>query len=123
MALNPKTFLYELDTATSVATVTLNRPERLNALTFEVYEELRDFFYALDTEPGVRAIILTGSGRASTGRRRRGHHRCPARAGLPGPAGVRAAMGTSLPRAMSVVEVSGLVDEGAMVEIEATAVI
>ncbi|MEO5511480.1 MAG: enoyl-CoA hydratase family protein [Longimicrobiales bacterium] len=64
MSLNPKTFLYELDANTSVATVTLNRPERLNALTFEVYEELRDFFHALDREPGVRAIILTGAGRA-----------------------------------------------------------
>jgi enoyl-CoA hydratase/carnithine racemase len=63
-SMNPKSFLYAFDAATSVATVTLHRPERLNALTFEVYEELRDTFYRLDTEPGVRAIILTGSGRA-----------------------------------------------------------
>src|SRR5206468_2743063 len=41
----------------------LYRPERLNALTFEVYAELRDAFRALDTEPGVRAIVLTGAGR------------------------------------------------------------
>ena len=47
-----------------VATITLNRPERLNALTFEVYKELRDTFQRLDTEPGVRAIIITGAGRA-----------------------------------------------------------
>jgi enoyl-CoA hydratase/carnithine racemase len=46
-----------------VATITLNRPERLNALTFEVYAELRDAFRALDTEPDVRAIVLTGAGR------------------------------------------------------------
>jgi len=60
----PRSFLYHLDAATGVATLTLNRPERLNALTFEVYAELRDTFKALDTEPGVRAIVLTGAGRA-----------------------------------------------------------
>ena len=64
MALASKSFLYSVDPATSVATITLNRPERLNALTFEVYAELRDTFRALDTEPGVRAIVITGSGRA-----------------------------------------------------------
>jgi enoyl-CoA hydratase/carnithine racemase len=62
--MNPTTFLYSFDADTSVATITLNRPERLNALTFEVYNELRDTFHALDTAPGVRAIVLTGSGRA-----------------------------------------------------------
>ncbi|PYO86978.1 MAG: enoyl-CoA hydratase family protein [Gemmatimonadetes bacterium] len=59
-----KSFLYDLDTKTAVATITLNRPERLNALTFEVYRDLRDTFRNLDTEPGVRAIIITGAGRA-----------------------------------------------------------
>ncbi len=59
-----KSFLYDLDTQTAVATITLNRPERLNALTFEVYRELRDTFRNLDTEAGVRAIIITGAGRA-----------------------------------------------------------
>ena len=56
--------IYELDETTSVATITLNRPERLNALTFEVYTELRDKFRALDAQPGVRAIVITGAGRA-----------------------------------------------------------
>jgi enoyl-CoA hydratase/carnithine racemase len=56
--------LYEHDSETSVVTITLNRPERLNALTFEVYGELRDTFRALDTEEGVRAIVITGAGRA-----------------------------------------------------------
>ena len=46
-----------------IAIVTINRPERMNALTFDVYAELRDTFAALDTEPGVRAIVLTGAGR------------------------------------------------------------
>jgi enoyl-CoA hydratase/carnithine racemase len=64
MALKPKSFLYSVDPATAVATIILNRPERLNALTFEVYTELRDTFRALDTAPGVRAIVITGSGRA-----------------------------------------------------------
>ncbi len=64
MPLAPKSFLYEHDTKSSVATITLNRPERLNALTFEVYAELRDIFRALDTESGVRAIVITGEGRA-----------------------------------------------------------
>ena len=64
MPIEPKSFRYELDPATGVAAVTLDRPERLNALTFEVYEELTAVFQALDTEPGVRAILLTGSGRA-----------------------------------------------------------
>jgi len=57
-------FLYELNANTSVATITLNRPERLNALMFETYKDLRDTFVRLDTEPGVRAIVITGAGRA-----------------------------------------------------------
>jgi enoyl-CoA hydratase/carnithine racemase len=63
MPIAPKSFLYAADPKTGVATITLNRPERLNALTFEVYAELRDAFRALDTEPDVRAIVLTGAGR------------------------------------------------------------
>src|SRR5512145_3303857 len=63
MPIAPKSFLYAVDRDTQVATLTLNRPERLNALTFEVYAELRDTFRALDSEPGVRAIVLTGAGR------------------------------------------------------------
>ena len=61
---SPKSFLYAHDGTTGVATITLDRPDRLNALTFEVYQELLDTFLALDTEDGVRAIVLTGSGRA-----------------------------------------------------------
>jgi len=62
MTLRPKSFAYEASAET--ATITLNRPERLNALTFEVYKELRDTFRALDTDPEVRAIIIAGAGRA-----------------------------------------------------------
>ena len=59
----PATFLYEQD-AQGIATITLNRPERLNALTFEVYRELTDPFAALCHEPDVRVVVITGAGRA-----------------------------------------------------------
>lgn len=59
----PRSFLLDCDTKTKVARITLNRPERLNALTFEVYDELRNTFRALDTEPEVRAVVITGAGR------------------------------------------------------------
>jgi enoyl-CoA hydratase/carnithine racemase len=59
----PTTFLYER-TDDGVATITLNRPERLNALTFEVYRELSDTFAALADEEDVRSVVITGSGRA-----------------------------------------------------------
>ena len=64
MPLHYDTFRYAFDEPTGVATLTLNRPERLNALTFDVYRELRQAFLDLDSEPGVRAVMLTGSGRA-----------------------------------------------------------
>ena len=60
---DPDSFEYVLDTETGVATVTLNRPERLNALTFAVYDELRRAFYALSDEDDVRVVIITGTGR------------------------------------------------------------
>jgi len=60
--LEPKSFLYEA--RDGVATITLNRPERLNALTFEVYRELTDAFAALRHEESVRAVVVTGAGRA-----------------------------------------------------------
>ena len=58
----PSTFLYEQ--AAGVATITLNRPERLNALTFEVYRELTDTFAALAKQKDVRVVVITGAGRA-----------------------------------------------------------
>ena len=61
--LAPNSFLFE-KTAAGVATITLNRPDRLNALTFEVYRELTDTFAALKDEPDVRAVVITGAGRA-----------------------------------------------------------
>ncbi len=64
MTIAPKSFLYSVDASTGVATITLNRPDKLNALTFEVYRELTDTFRALGKEPGVRAVVITGAGRA-----------------------------------------------------------
>ncbi|MBL0938399.1 MAG: enoyl-CoA hydratase family protein [Gemmatimonadaceae bacterium] len=45
-----------------VATITLNRPERKNPLTFESYAELRDCFRALRQATDVKVIVLTGAG-------------------------------------------------------------
>src|SRR5882724_4090515 len=59
----PKSFLYEIS-ANGVATITLNRPERLNALTFEVYRELTNLFASLANETDVRVVVITGAGRA-----------------------------------------------------------
>lgn len=44
------------------ATITLNRPEKKNPLTFESYAELRDLFLALQQASDVRAVVLTGEG-------------------------------------------------------------
>ena len=45
-----------------VATITLNRPERKNPLTFESYAELRDLFRALVHDTEVHAVVVTGAG-------------------------------------------------------------
>ncbi|MFN2576725.1 MAG: enoyl-CoA hydratase family protein [Pyrinomonadaceae bacterium] len=59
---SPKSFLYEQ--RDGIGTITLNRPERLNAITFEVYHELTAFLAALRDEKDVRVVIITGAGRA-----------------------------------------------------------
>jgi enoyl-CoA hydratase/carnithine racemase len=53
-------FLYAVDDG--VATLTFNRPEVMNALTFEVYGQLRDLFEALRYDEAVRVVVLTGAG-------------------------------------------------------------
>ncbi len=50
------------DIADGVATLTLDRPERKNPLTFALYAELRDWFVSLRNEPSVRAVVLHGAG-------------------------------------------------------------
>ncbi|MCE4944032.1 MULTISPECIES: enoyl-CoA hydratase family protein [Streptomyces] len=50
-------------TQDGVATVTLARPEKLNALTFAAYADLRDLLAELSRERSVRALVLAGEGR------------------------------------------------------------
>ena len=59
--IDPKSFLYEERDA--VAFITLNRPDRLNSLTFEVYRELTDTLSALRSRDEVRVVVITGRGR------------------------------------------------------------
>jgi enoyl-CoA hydratase/carnithine racemase len=54
---------FGFDVTDGVATITLDRPEKLNALTFDVYADLRDLFAELPHRGDVRAAILTGTGR------------------------------------------------------------
>src|SRR2546421_9122920 len=46
-----------------VATLTFDRPQRLNALTFEVYADLRDLLTDLPQQEDVRVLVITGTGR------------------------------------------------------------
>jgi enoyl-CoA hydratase/carnithine racemase len=52
----------EYASAERVLTITLDRPERKNPLTFELYAELRDRFRALEHDAEVKAVVLTGAG-------------------------------------------------------------
>jgi 2-(1,2-epoxy-1,2-dihydrophenyl)acetyl-CoA isomerase len=81
----------QLTRENGIATVTLNRPDKLNALSAEMYHELAEQFSALGNDDETRAVILTGAGHAFcaggdvgsmgsydvvAGRKRsRGHHR------------------------------------------------
>jgi enoyl-CoA hydratase/carnithine racemase len=62
----PRSFSYE--ERDKVGIVTLSRPDRYNALTFEVYRELTDFFAVVDRRAlvsgGARALVLQGEGKA-----------------------------------------------------------
>ena len=62
MAPQFETVLVDVDR--KVATVTLNRPEKKNAINFVMQRELHDAIWALDADDGVRAIIVTGAGDA-----------------------------------------------------------
>lgn len=56
----PKHFRWE--TSGPVATVTLNRPEKKNPLTFDSYEELRQTFHRLADSGRIKAVVITGAG-------------------------------------------------------------
>src|SRR3954471_8314460 len=57
-----ETITYEV--AEQILTITLNRPEKLNAFNGAMQKELIDAFDAADKDDEVRAIIVTGAGRA-----------------------------------------------------------
>lgn len=54
---------FDLSVADGVGTVTLNRPSKLNALTFDVYADLRDLLVEIEHRDDVRALVITGTGR------------------------------------------------------------
>lgn len=56
------THVVDLTIADGIATVMLNRPEKMNALNLEMWEQLAGHFDALDQEPGLRCVILRGAG-------------------------------------------------------------
>jgi enoyl-CoA hydratase/carnithine racemase len=63
--MNPETYApqhFLWDVADGIATITLNRPDRKNPLTFDSYAELRDLFRALVYADGVKVVVLTGAG-------------------------------------------------------------
>jgi enoyl-CoA hydratase/carnithine racemase len=53
--------LISAQTADAIATITINRPERRNALTLPMYSTLADALATADAEPSVRVIVLTGA--------------------------------------------------------------
>jgi enoyl-CoA hydratase/carnithine racemase len=57
---HPNHFLWKFENG--VATVTLNRPERKNPLTFDSYDELRDMFHDLKRARQVKAVVIAGAG-------------------------------------------------------------
>ena len=56
-----ETILYETDTGK--ARITLNRPEKLNAISIQMQQELRDALLAADRDPAVHVAIIRGAGR------------------------------------------------------------
>jgi enoyl-CoA hydratase/carnithine racemase len=58
--LEPSHFLWDFDG--DVATITLNRPDKKNPLTFDSYAELRDLFFELEHTPAVKCVVITGAG-------------------------------------------------------------
>lgn len=56
-------FLVDVDDV-GVATVTINRPEKMNAFTYDMERDIAQIMWALDADEDVRVIVLTGAGRA-----------------------------------------------------------
>ncbi len=66
-ALTTKWDHFDFSVTDSVATVTLNRPEKLNPLTFESYADLRDLLFELPHHDGVKVLVIQGEGRGFCG--------------------------------------------------------
>ena len=60
-----QTILFERNEG--VGMVTLNRPDQLNAFTPQMLQELMDVFKGMERDPDVRAILITGAGKAFCG--------------------------------------------------------
>jgi enoyl-CoA hydratase/carnithine racemase len=58
---------FRFDVADGVATVTLNRPEKLNPLTFESYADLRDLLHELPHRDDARVLVVRGEGKGFCG--------------------------------------------------------
>jgi enoyl-CoA hydratase/carnithine racemase len=58
---------FDFASGDGVATVTLNRPEKLNALTFEAYADLRDLLHELPHHQDVRVLVIRGEGKGFCG--------------------------------------------------------
>ncbi|MDP3135454.1 MAG: enoyl-CoA hydratase-related protein [Burkholderiaceae bacterium] len=56
--------LFEVDAATGVATLTLNRPERYNAFNLQMITQWREALTRVEREPEIRAVVVTGAGKA-----------------------------------------------------------
>ncbi|MGO8996859.1 MAG: enoyl-CoA hydratase family protein [Polyangiaceae bacterium] len=63
MPIAPKTFAYKC-APSGVATLTFERPDKLNSLTFAVYREMGDVLEAMGEHEEIRAVVITGEGRA-----------------------------------------------------------
>ena len=56
--------VYDANPDTGIARITLNRPERLNALNDQMQIEIADAVVQADADPNIRVVIITGAGRA-----------------------------------------------------------
>jgi enoyl-CoA hydratase/carnithine racemase len=60
-AVGYETIIYEVDAADRVATITLNRPEVLNAFNRTMCHEVRDAWHRVQEDSGVNAVVLQAS--------------------------------------------------------------
>jgi 1,4-dihydroxy-2-naphthoyl-CoA synthase len=73
--MNYSSFVFENNDG--IATVRLNDPEKLNALTFQTYGDLEKIMAELADDKSVKVVVLTGTGKVSFRRQRQRHHQPP----------------------------------------------